>query len=78
MRYIKGFGRFWYDFIVGDDWRIAAGVAAALGLGALVLRADLLSESLLAVLVGGAIVAVVMVSLAGAGYESANRREEHR
>jgi hypothetical protein len=20
------FGRFWYDFIIGDDWRIAAGV----------------------------------------------------
>ena len=21
---------FWYDFIVGDDWRVAAGVIAAL------------------------------------------------
>ncbi len=27
---LAGFGRFWYDFIVGDDWTIAAGVAAAL------------------------------------------------
>jgi hypothetical protein len=26
------FGAFWWDFIVGDDWRAAAGVAAALGL----------------------------------------------
>jgi hypothetical protein len=32
MRYVAAFGRFWYDFIVGDDWRIAAGVAAALAL----------------------------------------------
>lgn len=29
---IRGFGRFWYDFVVGDDWTIAAGVALALGL----------------------------------------------
>jgi hypothetical protein len=29
--WLKGFGRFWYDFIVGDDWTIAAGVCLALG-----------------------------------------------
>jgi hypothetical protein len=26
------FGLFWYDFIVGDDWQVTAGVALALGL----------------------------------------------
>ena len=30
MRFVVGFGRFWYDFIVGDDWRIAAGVVGVL------------------------------------------------
>ena len=29
MRYVRAFGRFWWDFIVGDDWV----VAAAVGLG---------------------------------------------
>jgi len=29
---LRAFGRFWYDFVVGDDWRIAAGVVAALGI----------------------------------------------
>jgi len=29
MRYLRGFGRFWYDFIVGDDWRVAVGVVIA-------------------------------------------------
>ena len=24
MKFIANFGRFWYDFIVGDDWFIAA------------------------------------------------------
>ena len=27
---LRSFGAFWYDFIIGDDWQIAAGVAVAL------------------------------------------------
>ena len=30
MKYMLGFLRFWRDFIVGDDWRFAAGLAAGL------------------------------------------------
>jgi hypothetical protein len=29
---ITAFLRFWYDFVVGDDWRIAVAVIAALAL----------------------------------------------
>jgi hypothetical protein len=29
MKYVRSFGRFWWDFIVGDDWRVAVGLAAA-------------------------------------------------
>jgi uncharacterized membrane protein YciS (DUF1049 family) len=29
-----GFGRFWYRFIVGDDWTVAAAVFASLALTA--------------------------------------------
>jgi hypothetical protein len=32
---VKRFARFWWDFIVGDDWRVAAGIALAFGLTAL-------------------------------------------
>jgi hypothetical protein len=32
MKYARAFGRFWWNFIVGDDWRVAAGVAVALAL----------------------------------------------
>lgn len=28
--WITAFGRFWYRFIVGDDWTVAAAVAAGL------------------------------------------------
>jgi hypothetical protein len=27
----RGFGLFWWDFLVGDDWTVAAGVLFALG-----------------------------------------------
>ncbi len=30
-RRIAAFARFWYDFVVGDDWRVAVAVAVALG-----------------------------------------------
>ena len=32
MRYIRAFARFWWKLVVGDDWRVAAGVGLALGL----------------------------------------------
>jgi hypothetical protein len=35
IRGIKAFGAFWYDFVIGDDWLVAAGVALALVLTAL-------------------------------------------
>jgi hypothetical protein len=31
MNKLRTFGAFWYDFIVGDDWRVALTVVAALG-----------------------------------------------
>jgi hypothetical protein len=41
MRRLRAFGRFWWDFVVGDDWRVAAGVAVALVLTeALARRSD--------------------------------------
>jgi hypothetical protein len=36
---LRAFAAFWYDFIVGDDWRVAAGVVAALALTFAVSRA---------------------------------------
>ncbi|HEY2041606.1 MAG TPA: hypothetical protein VGH11_02935 [Jatrophihabitans sp.] len=26
---LRAFGAFWYDFVIGDDWRVAVGVALA-------------------------------------------------
>jgi len=29
---IRAFAAFWYDFVIGDDWLVAAGVVAGLAL----------------------------------------------
>jgi hypothetical protein len=34
MRFLRSFALFWWDFIVGDDWRVAAGIVCALALTA--------------------------------------------
>lgn len=39
MSHIRAFGRFWWDFVVGDDWRVALGIAVALLLTWLLVRA---------------------------------------
>jgi hypothetical protein len=30
VRRLRGFGAFWWEFVVGDDWVVAAGVVVAL------------------------------------------------
>ena len=32
MNRLKAFAGFWYEFIVGDDWRVAVAVVAALAI----------------------------------------------
>ncbi|MEU0482684.1 hypothetical protein ABZ260_26305 [Streptosporangium sp. NPDC006013] len=45
MRFVKGFGQFWYDFIIGDDWKIAVAVVAALAVTLGVLLAGFTAAS---------------------------------
>ncbi len=41
MRYVRGFALFWWDFIVGDDYRIALAVVLLLTATALLSRAGI-------------------------------------
>lgn len=40
MKYVRSFGRFWWDFVVGDDWLLAAGVVVGLGVTYLLAHGD--------------------------------------
>jgi hypothetical protein len=31
VTWLRGFGRFWWDFVVGDDWLVAVLVAVGIG-----------------------------------------------
>ncbi len=41
MRRVRAVAAFLYDFVVGDDWRVAVGVAVALGVTAVAAGAGL-------------------------------------
>ena len=34
LSWLRGFGRFWYRFIIGDDWTVAAAVVVGLAVTA--------------------------------------------
>ena len=53
MKYVRNFGRFWWDFVVGDDWRAALGVVIALGATAGLVAAGLNAWWLMPVAVAG-------------------------
>ena len=61
MRVLRGIGRFVYDFVIGDDWKIATGVVGALLVGALLLVAN----------VPAGVTAVVTAGLVGAAFTGA-------
>jgi hypothetical protein len=64
VKAIKAFGQFWYDFIIGDDWKIAVAVSSALAVLAVLLVETSIGDHLLAVLGGVLIVTAFAISLA--------------
>jgi hypothetical protein len=62
MRFVRGFGQFWWDFIVGDDWKIAATVTLVLVVGAIVVAAASTGATWLAPVCGGALLLAFVVS----------------
>jgi len=61
---LRGFVRFWYDFVIGDDWKIAAAVATVLLAGGVLVSAAALPEQAAAVLIGAGLLAAFTAALA--------------
>ena len=57
MKYVAGFFRFWYDFIVGDSVLLAVGGALVLAVGYLAVQAglDVAAEIFLPLIAIGAV-----------------------
>lgn len=58
MGFLRGFAQFWYDFLIGDDWKIAVAVTLVLAIGA-------------AIVVGGGYNSLVLTPLLAAGIAAA-------
>jgi hypothetical protein len=63
MRFVRGFFQFWYDFIIGDDWKIAAAVVAVLVAGAIAVLAGAGDSAVLAPLLAIGFGAAFTISL---------------
>jgi hypothetical protein len=59
MQFVVGFLRFWRDFVIGDDWRVALGVVASFAIGAVLVwqgAAVLLVASVVTAVIAGSLV----------------------
>lgn len=74
MRFVRGFFGFWYDFIVGDDWKIAAAVVVALTLGAIGVAASAGTLSILVPLIAVLVFAAFTIALVPDVRKRQNRR----
>ena len=68
MKAARRAARFWWEFIVGDDWRIAAGLIAAFGTCALFTKESIAAWWLLPV--------TAIALLAGSVYRDTRRLPE--
>jgi hypothetical protein len=67
MSLVRDFGRFWWDFVVGDEWRIAVMVAIVTVLGALAASGHWADGEVIACAVGVVVMAAVSaIVIAGA------------
>ncbi|ONI71595.1 hypothetical protein BWI15_15640 [Kribbella sp. ALI-6-A] len=64
MKFLKSFGQFWYDFIIGDDWKIAVAVVLALVALYVAMTVELFGDTGLTLLGGVLLVVAFAISLA--------------
>ena len=57
MRFLKSLGQFWYDFIIGDDWKIAVAVVLALAVLVAMTTTKVFGDHGLTIL-GGALIVI--------------------
>ena len=60
---LRRFGRFWLDFVVGEDWRIAAAVAVIVAVAALMAHVRAASPHVIAVCTALAVFAIAALAL---------------
>ena len=67
MSILRDFGRFWWDFIVGDEWRMAVIVATVTVVGGLAAHGAWVDGQIIAVAVAAVVMAAVCAVVIDAG-----------
>lgn len=67
VRFAVAFARFWWDFVVGDEWRIAVIVCAATALGALAASEQWLGGHAIALGAAAGVMITVCAVVIGSG-----------
>jgi len=67
VRFPRDFGRFWWDFVVGDEWRIAVIVAVVTVAAGLAARGAWVDGEVLACAVAAVVMAAVSAVVIDAG-----------
>jgi hypothetical protein len=57
---VRAFGLFWWDFVLGDDWRLAVAAALALALTALAAHTNVAAWWIAPVIVTGLLVGTLV------------------
>jgi hypothetical protein len=63
MKFVKGFGQFWYDFVIGDDWKIAVAIGLVTVVGAVIASASATGAGWIAPTMGLALALAFVVAL---------------
>lgn len=63
MNFVRGFGQFWYDFIIGDDWKIAFAIGLTVVIGAIVASVAATNAGWIAPVMGVALAVAFVISL---------------
>ena len=70
MSFQRDFGRFWWDFVVGDEWRIAVLVAVITALAALAANEHWVDGEVLACAIAVVVMAAVCAVVIAGGRRS--------
>jgi hypothetical protein len=73
VKFVVAFGRFWWDFVVGDEWRIALGVGVVTTLGLLLAAWGAVDGRVIALAVGATLMLTVSAVILVSGRRSDGR-----
>ena len=76
MKIVTGLGRFLWGFVIGEDWRIAAGVFTVLGAGAVLVAATDVGDTAVCLLVGCGVLGVATASIVAGALAAARGTAE--